>query len=701
MEWIPMKKLSILLVVVCTGLTVAQAPPNDTCQTAILLPGIGIHAGTTIGAGASIFGTGTCGLPGSDVFYRYTAIGTGNKLIASTCPPGSSTFSSGVDIFTGICLGPPVTAGCNVAWCDNGSGIIGGRAVATTTAGVSYLIRVKNTTGGTGTFNLYVDEIPVPAPSNGTCGAPAPVVDGLNAGMSNFGEPTGLAAGFSPMCAPAGRDVFFVYVATGTGSTTVQTCFAAPTPVPALNMRDSVLSVYQNCSGGTALVCNDNGGCGFVAGQGSNLSSVTFPSTVGLSYVIQVAGVGSGAAAQEGIFDITITPPPPNDECAGALAVTTGTNPTPGTSGVYYSMNSATTSAGWPNPPLCVGVTLGADVWFAFTPAVAGIYQIDTETPAGFTAGSLDDTTLEVFPNTGCVPGAAIACDDDSGVTGIGLLSVVIANLAAGSTYYIRVGDWGSFNGGTFYLNLTFQGPPLTNDECATPLAIGPGSNGPYSNVLATDSPFVGTACGSGNKDLWFSYTPTCGGPTTITTGCGGFDTLMSVYTSCGGTEIACNDDDPTGNCWPSSVLTNLNLTAGTTYIIRVASPYFGISGSFNVDITPGLGLNWSSPLGPGTAQFSICNGPPNGTYYLFATLFQGGFPNGWFYGLDITLQEISSQIGFGFPFNGPLDGAGAFASPLFGGVPSGLTVYSIAFGVPPAATSPSANSGAKSYTIP
>jgi hypothetical protein len=698
-----MKKLSFLLVVVCTGLTVAQAPPNDTCQNSILLAGPGIYPGTTVSGTTSLFGTGTCGTAGIDVWYRYTALGTGNKLIASTCAPGSSTFGSGVDIFTGACLGPPTTAGCNVTWCEQAGVINGGRAVTNTVAGTTYLIRVKTVGGGTGTFNLYVDELSafgLPQ-SNGTCGNPIPVINGTNTNFSNFGEPAALAAGFTPMCSTAGKDVFFQYTATGNGSTTVRTCFATPTPVAAVKLRDSVLAVYNSCSGIPSIGCS-NDGCTGTPGTGSSLSSVSFPSSAGITYIIQVAGAGSGTAAQEGIFDLEVIPPPPNDECSGAVVVTNGTNPAPGTSGSFYSMASASVSAGWPNPPICVGTTISADLWFAFTPPVAGIYQIDTETPGGFAAGSLVDTTLELFPNTSCAPGASIACDDDSGITGIGLLSLMYANLNAGSTYYIRVGDWGGFDGGSFYLNITFQGPPLSNDECSNPLAIGPGPNGPYSNVLATDSFGVSSSCGVGNKDLWFSYTPSCGGPTTISTGCNqAFDTLMTIYNGCGGLEVACNNDDPTGFCWPNSVLTGLNLTAGTTYIIRIASPYLGISGSFNVDITPGLGLNWSSPFGPGTAHFSVCNGPPNGSYYLFATLFQGGFPNGWFYGLDMTLQEISQQIGFGFPFNGPLDPAGAFSSPVFGGVPSGLNVFSIAFGVAPAATSPSGNSGAKQYTIP
>ena len=80
----------------------------------------------------------------------------------------------------------------------------------------------------------------------------------------------------------------------------------------------------------------------------------------------------------------------------------------------------------------------------------------------------------------------------------------------------------------------------------------------------------------------------------------------------------------------------------------------------------------------------------------MFASLVAGAFPNGWFYGIDITLADIASQIAFGFPFSGPLDAGGGFVSPVFGGVPSGLPMYSVAFALPPGSTAPSANSGAK-----
>ena len=45
------------------------------------------------------------------------------------------------------------------------------------------------------------------------------------------------------------------------------------------------------------------------------------------------------------------------------------------------------------------------------------------------------------------------------------------------------------------------------------------------------------------------------------------FDTVLSVYDACGGTEIACNEDIGIGNVQSEVAVA---LTAGTTYIIVV-----------------------------------------------------------------------------------------------------------------------------------
>ena len=87
----------------------------------------------------------------------------------------------------------------------------------------------------------------------------------------------------------------------------------------------------------------------------------------------------------------------------------------------------------------------------------------------------------------------------------------------------------------------------------------------------------------------------------------------------------------------------------------------------------------------------------PGGTYFFAATLNPGAFPAGWFFGIDITLQEIVNEVNAGPPFVGTLDALGHVTIGPVCGLPAGLTIYSVGLlfpagsglGVPSAATDP------------
>lgn len=80
------------------------------------------------------------------------------------------------------------------------------------------------------------------------------------------------------------------------------------------------------------------------------------------------------------------------------------------------------------------------------------------------------------------------------------------------------------------------------NDECAGafPAFVGPNF---FDNSEATTSA-PPASCGALGNDTWFQFTPPTTGRYAIDT-CGdaNFDTVLALYTSCGGSELACNDD--------------------------------------------------------------------------------------------------------------------------------------------------------------
>ena len=120
---------------------------------------------------------------------------------------------------------------------------------------------------------------------------------------------------------------------------------------------------------------------------------------------------------------------------------------------------------------------------------------------------------------------------------------------------------------------------------------------------------------------------------------------------------------------------------------------------SLTISSSPQFDAGWSSPSGPGSLLIAVCVGSPNGAYQLFATVNQGLFPNGWFFGLDMTYPEVLSQFNV-FPFKGPLNGVGAATIGPFMGLPPGLPIYSLVFNIPPGSV-PTIHTPPFAYTIP
>jgi hypothetical protein len=251
----------------------------------------------------------------------------------------------------------------------------------------------------------------------------------------------------------------------------------------------------------------------------------------------------------------------------------------------------------------------------------------------------------------------------------------------------------------------TAQAP--VNDDCsgAIPVTLGtnPGGCMTFSNAMATTSGGYPAICNTISSDVWYSFTPNTTGAyqidTNTPTGCANgteTDTVVAVYSSCaaGLTPIACDDDTGTGLLSQTSV----GLCANQTYYIRVGS--FGSqsatnSGTFYLSINPDpvtFTQIVCSPA-PGCLQIDLVNGIPNGTYYFAATTTVS--TTGWFFGIDITVQEINDQLNTGFPFVGTLSASGSATIGPVCGLPSGFTFCSVALdftsglGIPQGATTP------------
>ena len=151
-------------------------------------------------------------------------------------------------------------------------------------------------------------------------------------------------------------------------------------------------------------------------------------------------------------------------------------------------------------------------------------------------------------------------------------------------------------------------------DVCGNALFITPGFTYTGSNSAATTDAGSGASCGTSGLDVYYRYRPITNGTLSLSL-CAGtaFDTVMSLHTGCPGTTAnqvsgAC-DDDGCGTGGGPSVINNIAVTKGTTYLIRISgwgSP--AATGSFTLTITGPTGVGDCNNNGiPDTCE--IANG--------------------------------------------------------------------------------------------
>jgi hypothetical protein len=123
------------------------------------------------------------------------------------------------------------------------------------------------------------------------------------------------------------------------------------------------------------------------------------------------------------------------------------------------------------------------------------------------------------------------------------------------------------------------DGPPIVpNDLCDSPDTVLIGIDYPGTTIDASGA--IDSSCADNDTlDVWYKYEPATSGLVCITLSDSDFDTTLAVYDTCGGTELACNDDF--GEIDIDSQVT-VELTAGVEYLIRVAG-YDGQSGDFTL----------------------------------------------------------------------------------------------------------------------
>lgn len=633
------------------------APANNACESATVIDAASLPAsitGTTASASSEgQSGCGTTSVPsGRDVFYRFTP-GVAGTYQFSLCG-SAQAWDSLVSVHTGCpaSIANQVAGSCNNTAspaCD-GSNTAHARSIVTLAAGTEYVVRIAGgTTAATGSFTLDVGLI-VPGACcrpNGDCtfeptplqcqagnvyvpgsacspypctapgGAPANnlcenaqvippgggVVTGTAAQASSEGSGCGIGA------LPVGKDVFFRFTPTLTGSYRLSLCGSGTN-------WDSVLSVHEDCpatganlAGLPSVACNDTASpsCG---GHGQ-INAITLEA--GRAYVIRVGGAfnaTTGAAftlttgilgaccATAGVCSINVQascPPgatfiagggcspnncpqpasPTGDTCGQAI-------PVPSSGGVATATLLGAAVEGILTGAGC-GDANGRDVYFRFTPEADGAYRFSTcESAQQDTVVSLHSscpTAQSTRLLTG-TPGADCAGDGCSG----GQLAQIAASppLSAGQSVIIRVGiasatSVGDGVGGPITLRVTRLGACCRPEGSCTvgvqSECTGVGSTYLLGAVCAptnpcpTPAPPPNDACVGAEEisttgDQPFAVQGTVAGATTTDGGCG----------AAGGLDVFFRFTPPTTGAWTFSLCAS-GLAFDSTISVHTGCP--------------------------------------------------------------------------------------------------------------------------------
>ncbi len=479
------KKLLFSFIIAIIGLQVqAQAPANDLCDDAISIACDDVIQGNTDMSTITTSPEDGCGTANGAAGNWYSFAGTGDLVTLSLCSLGA--YDTKIRVYSGNCFGL-VCVGGN----DDACGLQSELTFASD-ASTNYLVYVFGFGTATGDYELSVSCTPPPPPvMNDLCDDAIDITCGdsffaTTLGATETDEPTDLCGIFNNGSAPG---VWYSFAGTG-DIVTVSLCGSD---------FDTQLQVFSgNCFGQVCVAGNDDN---FAACGAGNNSQLVFESDASTNYLFYVNGFGGAS----GNYNIEITcvvppPPPPNDECdlqAVPALVNMDDQCTllnPGTIG-------GATMSNVPND--CVG-TANDDVWYTFVATT----EIHTIAILNIMNGT-NNLVHAVYEGADCDNLTQLFCNDDNDSFATGL--------TIGETYYIRIWSNGTnpLEMATFDLCIAsfIPPPPPTNDECDG--AVDVGVNADDSCVLftsgtllgATDSGVTSACPGTGDDDVWFTFT--------------------------------------------------------------------------------------------------------------------------------------------------------------------------------------------------
>ncbi|WP_035653845.1 T9SS sorting signal type C domain-containing protein [Flavobacterium saliperosum] len=494
-----------------------------------------------------------------------------NNMLAGSTYQFANSIGGYITIHQGTSNGPIVTSGNSpLSYTPSATGTYYIHYNTNAACGTA-------STGGTTTITCTSCSAPVP-PANDNCtGAIVLTVNpDLNCGSTTSGTiALATSSGANTCGGNADDDVWYRFVATATAHS-----------IDLLNVSGSTTdlyhAVYSGASGcgslGTPLICSDPN------------NSVISGLTIGTTYYVRIYSWTS-TTGQNSTFDICIgTPPPPpaNDNCTTATAVTANpdlscTTTTPGS--IFWATSSGVNG--------CSG-TADDDVWYSFV-ALSNSHNIQLLNVAGSTT-DLYHAVYSAAPGCGSL-GTALLCSDPN--------SSSITGLTIGNTYYIQVYSYTSTAGQTTTFDLCIT----TN----TPCIAGPGTG---TSTLGCPN-VVSGGLGLSGAD-----------PAPITCASGSCVDLEATYLQLGNTTSYTVSSIPYNPPYQFSCLTNpVSVNIDDTWSAPITLPFnFCFYGnSYNQCVIGSNGvLTFDMTKASTSSGYSFSNNLPSTTGALFANSIYG-----------------------------------------------------------------------------
>lgn len=282
--------------------------------------------------------------------------------------------------------------------------------------------------------------------------------------------------------------------------------------------------------------------------------------------------------------------PPSNDNFANAAVLTSTDLPF-----TAYLPNGGATLE--PGEPQSTCAWADHTVWYQFTPATDGIYQVDTY-------GSSFITVVAAYTGTSLLDLTELACTS----TFVNYLTRIAVPLTAGQTIFIQVGGYDAYNYGDLIVNIReFVPPPADPRESNNTI--------PDASPVACKDTIADSSLDLGDVD-YYKIDLAAGATALIDVDTVGYDlnSMLAVFDEYGGM-LAMTDDQPApGEPWSyDPYLEFIAPWAGTFYVAVASFGDWDFNGGPDTLFTGSYVISFDC-LAPCATEPAL---GPNGHYYL------------------------------------------------------------------------------------